>query len=122
MSDEPRHPHETVPEGVNPEAPDSLKTEFDEQQLHVQHLAWALLDDRITDEERTQFNDLMTTDTDARATYIDCVQLHVDLHDYYCSEQGDLPDGIDQAPIVPSLPPLDLPTPTDGGTSTPTSE
>ena len=122
MSDELWHQHEAVPEGVNSEAPDSLETEFDEQLLHVQHLAWALLDDHITDEERQQLNDLLTTDTEARATYIDCVQLHVDLYDYYCSEQGDLPDGIGQAPIVPSMPPLDLLTLTDGGTSTSASE
>ncbi len=122
MSDELSHQHEAVPEGVNPESRDSLETEFNEQQLHVQHLSWALLDDHITDEEQQQLNDLLMTDAEARAMYIDCVQLHVDLHDYCRSEQGGLPDGIGQASIVPSLPPPDLPTLTDGGTSTPALE
>ena len=48
-------------------------------QDQIQILSWALLDERITDDELASLNQLLLSDDKARDTYIGCVQLHTDL-------------------------------------------
>ncbi len=52
---------------------------FDEVDLLVS----ALLDDTISDTESQQLNSLLLEDADARARYLEGIQLHVDLVNYF---------------------------------------
>ena len=49
----------------------------------VQELSWSLFDEIISPDEMTELESLLLSDTIARDTYIQCVQLHVDLTNYY---------------------------------------
>ena len=99
-----------------------LETTFDAEQLHVQHLAWALFDEHITDDEKQQLDDLLATDADARSMYIECVQLHVDLHEHFRASGQDPSKAGGPSQSHQPLPPLDLPAVPGTGSTTPSVE
>jgi hypothetical protein len=45
----------------------------------IQELTWALLDETITDDEKSLLDTLLLTGDAARNRYLECVQLHTDL-------------------------------------------
>ena len=49
--------------------------------MEVQELTWALLDQRGTPEQMRRLSALMLSDREARAIYLECVQLHAELED-----------------------------------------
>jgi hypothetical protein len=56
-------------------------------QDQVQALTWALLDERISENEIVQLNQLLLGSGKARDTYIRCVQLHSDLQAQFAESQ-----------------------------------
>jgi hypothetical protein len=45
----------------------------------VQELTWALLDEAITEDEKSLLDTLLLSDDTARRCYLECVMLHADL-------------------------------------------
>jgi hypothetical protein len=45
----------------------------------VQELTWALLDEAITEDEKSLLDTLLLSDDTARRCYLECVTLHADL-------------------------------------------
>jgi hypothetical protein len=45
----------------------------------VQELTWALLDEAITEDEKSLLDTLLLSDDKARRCYLECVTLHADL-------------------------------------------
>lgn len=52
----------------------------------VQDLSWSLLDEVISDNEFARLEQVLLDEEEARRTYLDCVQLHVDLLRFYGEE------------------------------------
>jgi hypothetical protein len=52
----------------------------------VQELTWALLDDEITDDEKSLLDTLLLSDDKARRCYLECVMLHADLLAHYSTK------------------------------------
>jgi hypothetical protein len=80
----------------------------------VAELTWALIDERITDEEMAALDRLLSTDENARSEYLRCIQLHADLQASFSEKPS--PVGAppqDKPPVLGSLgapiPPLDFP-------------
>lgn len=79
----------------------------------VQELTWMLMDDRLEPSQLEMLEQLLKENATARQTYLECVQLHVDLKDHF----GGLPQiklpGQLQVPAAKSkiapLAPLALP-------------
>lgn len=46
----------------------------------VEELTWALVDEHIDDGEIAQLEKLLLEHEDARKTYVQCMQMHADLH------------------------------------------
>ena len=80
----------------------------------AQELIWSLLDDQIEDADFQRLETMLCEDEAIRELYVQCVQIHVDLHVLF--------DGKTQASIAPMFgAPLDMPVITgDGTTSAPT--
>ena len=83
-------------------------------QDRVQELTWALLDERISENEIVQLNQLLLGNDKSRDTYIQCVQLHADLHARFTGSRhldGATPPV--KSPVLGFLPvemfPLDVP-------------
>ena len=53
----------------------------------VQELAWALVDEQITEGELALLDNLLSRDEKARATYIECVQMHADLAAHFAAQR-----------------------------------
>lgn len=49
----------------------------------VQELTWEMVDNEISDDELRLLENLLLSDSQARSTYVDCIQLHTDLLAYY---------------------------------------
>lgn len=54
-----------------------------ERLADFEQLVWALLDDQISDDDRSRLEQLIASDEQARETYVQCVQMHVDLQDHF---------------------------------------
>jgi hypothetical protein len=83
---------------------------------HVEELTWALLDERITQDEMALLNQLLFRNDKARDTYIRCVQLHTDLQAQFAKPR--LQAGATapaKSPVLgflnSGMPPLELQTP-----------
>lgn len=72
----------------------------------VEDLVWSLLDDHISADEFQRLEGLLGADEDARRLYLECVQLHVDLREWFNPRT-------DVVGRVPAVPPLDVPLPGD---------
>ena len=75
----------------------------------VEDLVWSMLDENITAEDFQRLEGLLGADEDARRLYLECVQLHVDLQQWF-NPKAEL------AQRVAVVPPFDLSLPS-GDTS-----
>jgi hypothetical protein len=68
----------------------------------AERLIWALLDDHLEPAETTKLAKLLQENEDVRRRYVECVQLHVDLHDHFAAAgaKGEAPKG---AAILPTM-------------------
>lgn len=80
----------------------------------VQELTWMLMDDRLEPSQLDMLEQLLKENATARQTYLECVQLHVDLKEHFGSlpqiklpGQAQVPAGKTKAlPLAPlALPP-----------------
>jgi hypothetical protein len=62
----------------------------------AESLIWALLDDRIDDADLARLTNMLEEHAEVRSRYLDCVQLHVDLHEHF----GQPAAGAKKAPCV----------------------
>ncbi len=83
-------------------------TSKDSPLTEVQELTWALLDQQISESDFKQLEKVLREDEEARRLYVQCVQIHVDLQQWFKGTSATVPR-------VPAGAPLDLPLP-DGGT------
>ena len=71
-------------------------------------LTWALLDDQLADADTARLATLLEEHEEARARYIECVQLHVDLKDHFAVPRG-APAAEKTVVVLPNLLPGGLP-------------
>jgi hypothetical protein len=81
----------------------------------VAELTWALVDERITDDEMATLNQLLSTDENSRSEYLRCIQLHADLQASFAEKSTSADSSPEAKPTVlgslgAPLPPLELPT------------
>src|SRR5262249_20024892 len=72
----------------------------------LEALVWAMLDGQISEEELGRLDALLRDDEEARRLYLQCVQLHVDLANFYATKEKTAA----QAPIALPLSSISLPT------------
>jgi hypothetical protein len=65
-------------------------------------LIWALLDDQLDDADAARLAKLLEEHESVRFRYIDCVRLHVDLHEHFTDDGS---KGALGAAILPNLMP-----------------
>ncbi len=70
----------------------------------IQDLIWALLDETISDSDFKQLEAVLRSDEKARQLYVQCVQIHVDLQQWFAADAG-------TTCRLPAGAPLDLPLP-----------
>jgi hypothetical protein len=77
----------------------------------VQELTWALLDEQITDDEKSLLENALLSDVHAREAYIGCVQLHADLSAHFAGAAAP-PAPSTKSPVLgflnAGMPPLGL--------------
>jgi hypothetical protein len=89
----------------------------------VAELTWALIDERISDQEMATLDRLLSTDENARREYLRCIQLHADLQANFAGRPSPADTSPEPKPSVlgslgAPLPPLELPaTPPHGANS-----
>ncbi|RIK88331.1 MAG: hypothetical protein DCC67_00780 [Planctomycetota bacterium] len=49
-------------------------------------LIWALLDERLDDADAARLSTLIAQDAAVRTRYLQCIQLHVDLREYFARQ------------------------------------
>jgi hypothetical protein len=54
--------------------------------VDVEGLVWAMLDEQISEEDFGRLDKLLSDDQDARRLYLQCVQLHVDLANFFATK------------------------------------
>jgi anti-sigma factor RsiW len=70
----------------------------------AESLIWALLDDQLEAAETKRLAQLLEEHEVVRRRYLECVQLHVDLHDYFArSHERVQQPTTSSAPILPNL-------------------
>jgi hypothetical protein len=70
-------------------------------------LTWALLDDQLAEADAARLATLLEENQEARARYIECIQLHVDLQDHFAppnSPPGKTPGVVVLPNLMPGLP------------------
>jgi hypothetical protein len=53
----------------------------------AQELIWALLDDQISDPDFVRLEAMLASDEEVRRLYVQCTQIHVDLQQWFGSEE-----------------------------------
>src|SRR5688572_15917248 len=67
----------------------------------VQELTWALLDDNASEDDVVRLQGLLNSSQSARQDYLQCVQLHVGLHDYFAAApESEKPRATGKSPIL----------------------
>jgi hypothetical protein len=88
----------------------SLPTNPEALLEEVESLTWALLDDQLDEADGTRLTQLLEAHEDARARYVECVQLHIDLQNHYAGEPTAAPgDKSKGATVLPNLMPGGMP-------------
>jgi hypothetical protein len=54
--------------------------------VDIEGLVWAMLDEQISEEDFRRLDELLRDDEEARRLYLQCVQLHVDLANFYATK------------------------------------
>ncbi len=82
----------------------------------VQELVWALVDDQATDQQVRRLEELLLENQQARQVYVQCMQMHADLHYMLSGKQPRLPIPLQkkaaqpvEAKSRPPLPTVELP-------------
>lgn len=70
----------------------------------AENMIWALLDDRLEAAQSTKLAKLLEENEEVRRRYVECVQLHVDLHDHFAAA-GAKSDAQKGTAILPNLMP-----------------
>lgn len=101
----------------NPANDDQLLEAGEFDRTH--ELTWALLDERITDAEITELENLLRTDKKALESYTRCMQLHADLACHFAppakNPSSKLPPGLPISGLFNAdLPNLGANSPTTG--------
>lgn len=68
--------------------------------VDVEDLTWRLLDDQIDEPNVRRLERELLKDSGSRKTYVDCVQLHVDLM-YYFREKQNAENPSEAKPLLP---------------------
>ncbi len=66
----------------------------------VEQLTWSLLDENINEDEFARLEQVLVDENAARQTYLDCVQLHVDLQQYFAEEPAAATSGASRSPLL----------------------
>lgn len=61
----------------------SPSSDFERQIEESEALIWNLLDDELDETDFARLVSLLEENSTVRSRYVDCVQLHVDLQDYF---------------------------------------
>lgn len=61
----------------------SPSSDFERQIEESEALIWDLLDDELDEADFARLVSLLEENSTVRSRYVDCVQLHVDLQDYF---------------------------------------
>jgi anti-sigma factor RsiW len=70
-------------------------------------LTWALIDDQLNEADAAKLAQLLEQHEQARARYIECAQLHVDLQDHFTpptDAEGKSPGVVVLPNLLPGLP------------------
>jgi anti-sigma factor RsiW len=87
----------------------STAANADHMLQEAEALIWALLDDRLEAADSTRLCQLIENNEAVRSRYIDCIQLHADLRDFY-AHPGDSSESKPAAsPVLSNLGFGDLP-------------
>jgi hypothetical protein len=63
----------------------------------VRELAWAIADEVATDEQVGHLEHLLVEDEEARRIYVECMQMHADLHCMFRTTDFELPPAVKKA-------------------------
>ena len=66
----------------------------------VHELSWALLDDNISDEGRTELENLLLNDPTARESYVRCAQLHAELASFLAPPARATDNSVSRSPVL----------------------
>lgn len=72
-------------------------------------LIWALLDERLEPAETARLGELIENDEAVRARYVDCIQLHADLRDFFAHPDESPEAKPSGSPVLSNLSFGDLP-------------
>jgi ribosomal protein L1 len=75
--------------------------------VDVQELVWAMLDEQISEDDFRRLDELLRHDEEARRLYLQCVQMHVDLMNYYAAKDTTTVSGSVGLPLSIALPSID---------------
>ena len=84
----------------------------------AERLIWAMLDEQLTDADLVQLETLLKEHDQVRQRYLDCVQIHGDLHQHFAGTPDVQTPPQSKSPILGSLGDLRP----DSGTLPPVSE
>jgi hypothetical protein len=83
-----------------------IEQELNGEETETQRLTWAVLDENITQKELKRLEQLLLEDSEARQTYINCVQMHADLMEFYGQQPKESSPG---KKVQKKVPTQDLP-------------
>jgi hypothetical protein len=72
-------------------------------------LTWSLLDDQLDEVDAARLTALLEKSEAARARYVECVQLHVDLQNHFAASDEVAPETSPSVVVLPNLLPGGLP-------------
>jgi hypothetical protein len=73
----------------------------------VENLVWAMLDEQISEQDFRLLDETLRDDEQARQLYLQCVQLHVDLANFYATKEKTPARSTVAPPLSISLPTID---------------
>ncbi len=69
----------------------------------LEGLVWAMLDEQISEEDFGRLDALLRDDEEARRVYLQCVQMHVDLANFFAPKsETSVPVGLPLSILLPS--------------------
>lgn len=86
----------TTDESSAPKPDENLLDEAD-------RLIWALLDDQLAAADTTRLETLLKKNEQVRQRYLECVQIHADLHHHFEGDQPIITPDQPKSPVLGSL-------------------
>jgi hypothetical protein len=65
----------------------------------AQDLIWALLDEQILESDFARLEEMIRTDEEIRRLYVQCVQMHVDLQQWFSKDKTSKSGGANGIPL-----------------------